>query len=314
MVGHILKVATMLTLAFRDVPNVKNRFPKLVENAPDVLNSGYARPISVLVGYDVALTVTFGKSIRNEAKELYDKAKSTGGSMKILGFEVSTAGGNGSSERVNADFGGVKWDEASGSITLTPAPMQVYPSVLAVVGQRLVNTKAPGGPTVSGVFGSSVGAGIDQVVYSFDFSAVSNGGFLPSILIRTRVSFQMDVKDNKKEDYLHIGLAPAYGTLTSESMKIMDDHLKIMISGTLRLLEKKRKQLSGPLSWDDLLSILMQNPLIEPDDSITGSKVDRADKLIKPATVNFFKISGAPDPSIVREVSAATFFIRATSS
>ncbi|KAJ7336331.1 hypothetical protein DFH08DRAFT_706404 [Mycena albidolilacea] len=112
----------------------------------------------------------------------------------------------------------------------------------------------------------------------------------------------MDVKDNKKEDYLHIGLAPAYGTLTSESMKIMDDHLKIMISGTLRLLEKKRKQLSGPLSWDDLLSILMQNPLIEPDDTITGSKVDRADKLIKPATVNFFKISGAPDPSIVREV------------
>lgn len=145
-----------------------------MDGAPDVLNSNYARPISVLVGYDVALTVTFGNSIRKEAKELYDKAKSTGGSVKIFGFEVSPAGGDGSSEqRVNTSSEGVKWDEASGSVTLIPASKQVYPSILAVVGQRLINTKAPGGPSVSGVFGPTVGAGVGNVVETFDFSGVS---------------------------------------------------------------------------------------------------------------------------------------------
>lgn len=266
-----------------DVPNIKTRFPKLVDGAPDVLSSRYARPISVLVGYDVTLTATFGHSIRNEAKELYDKAKNTGGSIKIFGFEVSRTDGDESSERINTNFEGVKWDDTTGSITLTPDSKQVYPSVLAVVGQRLIGSKAPGGPSISSVFGTKVGAGIDNLVYGFSFS-------------------EIDVKDNTKQDYLHVGLAPAYGKLTSEAMKTMDKNLKVMISGTLRLLEKKRKELNRPLSWDDLLSTLMQNPLIDFDDSEAGSKVDRTDKLIKPAVTNFFKISGAPDPIVVREV------------
>lgn len=136
---------------------------------------------------------------------------------------------------------------------------------------------------------------------------VYNRSIPTSLIIEADISLQIDVKDNTKVDYLHIGLAPAYGTLTSQAIKTMDDHLKVMIAGTMRLLEKKRKELNHPLSWDELMSILMQNTLIEPDDSNDGSKVDRADKLIKPTVINFFKISGAPDPTVVKEVSDASF-------
>ena len=123
---------------------------------------------------------------------------------------------------------------------------------------------------------------------------------------------QVDVKNSTKDDYLHIGLAPAYGKLTSKTIKTMDEHLKVMIAGTMRLLEKKRKELKGPLSWDELMSVLMQNTLIELDNSKAGSKIDRADKLIKPAVINFFKISGAPDPTVVKEVSDASFRLHVT--
>lgn len=73
--------------------------------------------------------------MKAEVREWYDKARTTGGSVRIFGFQVG--GGGSSTEHVHTNFDGATWDQASGSITLTPAPGQVYPSVLAVVAQRL---------------------------------------------------------------------------------------------------------------------------------------------------------------------------------
>jgi hypothetical protein len=106
------------------------------------------------------------------------------------------------------------------------------------------------------------------------------------------------MKDATKDDYLHV-LAPSYGTLDKESIKMLDDNLKVMIAGTLRALEFRQKQ--GPLFWDDLLLALMQNSLLELADD---GKVDRADRLIKEGT-NVFKFDGSPDAAIVKEVSGA---------
>lgn len=109
-----------------------------MDGAPaDILSPKHAKPISVLVGYDVALTVTFGTSMKTEVHEWYDKARRSSGGLSIFGFNVSGAGGGGSSEHVHTSFDGVTWDESTGSITLTPAPRQVYPSVLAVLARRL---------------------------------------------------------------------------------------------------------------------------------------------------------------------------------
>jgi hypothetical protein len=106
---------------------------------------------------------------------------------------------------------------------------------------------------------------------------------------------KMDVHDATRDDYLHLGLAPSYGELTSSSMKELDDQLKIMIAGTMRALATVPAQ---QRTWEKILEVMMQNPLLEPD----ASGISRAEKLVKDET-NFFKVDGSPDPHVVREVN-----------
>ncbi|KAM4066581.1 hypothetical protein HRG_000666 [Hirsutella rhossiliensis] len=77
----------------------------------------------------------------------------------------------------------------------------------------------------------------------------------------------------------------------------MDDRLKVMIAGTMKVLGKQTDK-----SWKAVLSTMMQNELLEPD----GAEIARADKMIK-ESVNDFKIDGSADENIVRE--AKTWFI-----
>jgi len=128
------------------------------------------------------------------------------------------------------------------------------------------------------VFGPGAAKGIAGIVQNFDFS-------------------KMDVKDNTRDDYLHTGLAPSYGTLTKDSIKQMDDSLKIMITGTMKALEKIPP---AERSWDMVLSTMMQNSLIEPIPG-DGNKVSRVDRVIKEG-INVFKVDGSPDQAIVKEV------------
>ncbi len=37
----------------------------------------------------------------------------------------------------------------------------------------------------------------------------------------------MDLKDVTRDDFLHTGLAPSFGTLTRDSIKGMDEQLKV---------------------------------------------------------------------------------------
>jgi hypothetical protein len=110
---------------------------------------------------------------------------------------------------------------------------------------------------------------------------------------------KMDVKDSTRDDYLHMGLAPSYGELTSNSIKGLDDQLKIIIAGTMRALAKVPSQ---QRSWEKVLEVMMQNPLLQPDES----GISRADKILKEET-NVFKVDGSPDQNIVREVSKPSY-------
>ena len=106
----------------------------------------------------------------------------------------------------------------------------------------------------------------------------------------------MDVKDNSKEDYLHVGLAPCYGKLKDGSaMKTMDEDLMVMIAGSIKDLEDMEPD---ERSWNAVTNAFMQNPLMEP---VGTSEVYRSDKLIKRA-VNVFRFDGSPEASIVQEV------------
>ena len=105
---------------------------------------------------------------------------------------------------------------------------------------------------------------------------------------------QIDVRDNKSENYLHQSLAPSYGALTSDAIKDLDEDLKIMIAGTMKLLAKHTDR-----SWQGVLSTMMQNPFIEPD----GATIERSEMLIKNSASDF-KFDGSPDAAVVREVQA----------
>lgn len=104
----------------------------------------------------------------------------------------------------------------------------------------------------------------------------------------------MDVKDNTREDYLTVALAPSYGELTKSSIKSIDEDLKVMIAGTVKTLANIP---SSERTWDKIVSTMMQCSIVEP----AGEAITRADALIKSGT-NVFKFDGSPDVAIVKEV------------
>ena len=106
---------------------------------------------------------------------------------------------------------------------------------------------------------------------------------------------KIKVNDKKRTDYLKFDLAPSYGNLTSESIKMMDDKLKIIISGTTRTIEKLPFE---DRSWENVISALQQNTLLEPMDD----GVEKSDTLVKNYGTSAFKFDGSADSSIVREV------------
>ncbi|KAK4223850.1 hypothetical protein QBC38DRAFT_548148 [Podospora fimiseda] len=126
--------------------------------------------------------------------------------------------------------------------------------------------------TITEVFGTVKEIG--DIIKAFDFSKIN-------------------IKDEKAEEDLHCDLAPAYGTLNVESMKNLDEHLKIIIATTMKTLAAQKDK-----SWDAVLSTMMQNPVLKP---IESSDVARSDKLIKKGSHNF-KADGSPDDAIVKEV------------
>ncbi|KKP04530.1 hypothetical protein THAR02_03356 [Trichoderma harzianum] len=129
-------------------------------------------------------------------------------------------------------------------------------------------------PLYVDVFGKS--GEIGDLVQNFDFSKINPTG-------------------SNSNEFLHIDLAPSFGKLNKESLRELDDHLKIMIAGNLKALGNQPDK-----SWNAVLSNMMQNPLLDPSDG--GPGAFRADKF--KGSVNGFEFDGSPDANIVREVQA----------
>ncbi|CAM9623081.1 unnamed protein product, partial [Choristocarpus tenellus] len=81
---------------------------------------------------------------------------------------------------------------------------------------------------------------VKDVVQHFDFSKMS--------------SFS-----KQKNEGLIFSLAPSFGQLNSQSVKTMDDELKVIIAGTTHLIAKLEDK-----SWQNVVGALIQNSLLEP--------------------------------------------------
>jgi len=79
----------------------------------------------------------------------------------------------------------------------------------------------------------------------------------------------------------------------------MDEELKIVIAATNRQLEKVPAE---ERTWEKILSIFMQSPVLEPMDT-SLSNIDRADKLLKHER-NYFHVAREHSDGVAREVLA----------
>jgi hypothetical protein len=121
----------------RDIPEVTSLFPNRFPNAPHVLSSKFARIVSVIVGYDVALSVKFAPEMRDEVHEICQSAKETGAPMNIFGVQVPAEDDPiGPQHQVEVRHSNLSWDRVEGEMLVTPTLSLYYPTILGVVARR----------------------------------------------------------------------------------------------------------------------------------------------------------------------------------
>ena len=86
-----------------------------------------------------------------------------------------------------------------------------------------------------------------------------------------------------------------FGKLNKNSVKAMDENMKVMIAGTMRALRKASG--NGPLTWDKVMATMSQCPVLEAADG----KVDRSGHLYKDSKA-WFRLDHSPREGIVQEV------------
>jgi hypothetical protein len=112
-------------------------FPDRLPNATQVLSTKFTRIVSVVVGYEVELIITFTEKLRAEVHDIYRKAVETGAALHIFGVEVPAADDKtGPKDQVPVKIESVSWDEGSGELRVAPTRGLSYPSILGVVAQR----------------------------------------------------------------------------------------------------------------------------------------------------------------------------------
>ena len=123
---------------------------------------------------------------------------------------------------------------------------------------------------------------------------------LDTVLKEGHINLKNFVESEVKSEAIPVrcNLAASFGTLNKESVKMMDEKLKILIAGTVRELQNIP---TYKLAWDKVVSIFNQNSLME---RIGQSEINNSDKLIKDRGTSAFKFDGSPDAAIVKEVEA----------
>ncbi|KAJ3480491.1 hypothetical protein NLI96_g8314 [Meripilus lineatus] len=127
------------------------------------------------------------------------------------------------------------------------------------------------------VFNPEVADGVAPYIQQFNFS-------------------EIDVNDSSKDDHMHLDLAPSFGTLNKNTIRNLDESVKIMIAGTMLRLKEHREK-NGPMDWATINSVLMQNSLLV----CLGDEVSRSSQLSKDGD-DFLKYDGSADKEVVREV------------
>ena len=107
------------------------------------------------------------------------------------------------------------------------------------------------------------------------------------------------ISEQHKDTRCHFRVAPSFGKLTKDSFIMMDDHLKLLLAVTFRNIEKFIKdEGQDNLSWENLLSLMEQNSMIERKSSneLNVKQSKQRDE------TNWFKFDGSANEFICEGV------------
>lgn len=148
-------------------------------------------------------------------------------------------------------------------------------TVMAEVAQQLVPVLASQG--LATIFGPE-GAAVGKIIQD----AFNAPGFT----------------DIKSETSFTYKLAASYGTLNKDSIKQMDEQLKVCIAGTVHELSKVTENNQQP-SWDKVVEVMQQNTLVEPCPN--EPPVNVHDRYINNSS-GAFMVDGKPSQDRINEI------------
>lgn len=100
------------------------------------------------------------------------------------------------------------------------------------------------------------------------------------------------ITEHDKDTRCHFRVAPSWGTITKDSFLMMDNHLKMLLAVTFRIIEKfVRDEGQDNLSWEKLLELMEQNAAIQRK-TTTDMNVQQSKSK---SEMNYFKVNGSSD-------------------
>jgi len=108
----------------------------LVSNADGDLKDPKAKVTTAVLAYGVGMQVNLSEEASNTINDYLEKARQTGGSASIFGFNIGLGGSADSVQTSTTTFDDVKNASSGNTITIPPSD-DSYPTLLAVVGESI---------------------------------------------------------------------------------------------------------------------------------------------------------------------------------
>lgn len=109
---------------------------KLKDNAPDVLKKGNAFATQAVLAYGVGMEISLSSTTASKISDYMSEANKYGGSVSVFGFNIGLGGDVSSSNTSTTNFDQVK-SASSGTTINIPPTNNGYPTLLAIIGQKL---------------------------------------------------------------------------------------------------------------------------------------------------------------------------------
>jgi hypothetical protein len=108
----------------------------LIKNSDQSLWKSAAYVSQAVLAYGVGMSIKMSSSTSSAVNDYISKARTTGGSVSIFGYNIGLGGDVSSTNTSTTTYDQVK-STSSGSVINIPASNNAYPTLLAVMGKAI---------------------------------------------------------------------------------------------------------------------------------------------------------------------------------